>query len=192
METEETIDFEKLDEQEKMELARAGVYQHTFFEMWLLTLQAESNACGAPLTLGVANGILQAYPWLKHADLKEYRENRQELFGQAIQALDEVLGNKKKKIFSENIDDWAKHKKYYIELLAKWNLLVKEWDEDWTAAAEAGEPDPIGHAYIGDVSGLLLNPSEGIITGLKNLRGFEFLEEDNKKLNELMGVETDD
>ena len=187
------IDFESLTDEEIMDLAKQGFYRHTFFEMWETALNGHIETTLAPLTLDIASSILGAYGWLTHADLEGYREGRVELFEEARDTLLDILGDNKEKIYKESQGDWERHQELYVQLIAAWNLLVVEWGKQWEEIANSGEgPDPVAHAYIGDVSGILMSPQYGFIEGLKSLHDFDFTEANREMLNELMGVKTDD
>ena len=174
------------------EILEKGEYRHTFFEMWSLALEDQLRATEAPLDLNVASGILGSYPWLTHGDLNAYRTQRADLLREALAAMDTTLGEQRGKIFNESVEDWSRHKKLYMALIAEWNLLTISWGNGWTLIAQSGQPDPVGHAAIGDVSGLLLNNEYGIVEGLKTLKGFKFEDEDRKELNKMMGIDDDD
>ena len=184
-----TAETEELTPEKIQELMRMGVYQSTFFEMWQDALDNHIEVSDLPLDLNIAASILSAYQWLTHSDLQAYRAGRKDLLEQALATFYEVLGDKKDKIYKENKDDWTRHKNLYMELMAEWNKLAATWNNQWATVANSKQgPNPIAHAYIGEVSAILLNEEFGLIEGLKHLKDFSFSAEDREKMNELTGL----
>jgi len=182
---------EQATEPKDAEELEEGQYIHTFFQIWDNVLEGNIHAAEAPLALDVAASIIDSYPWLNHENVQQYRRERAALLKEAREIIFEILGTKKTKIYKENINDWKLHKDMYIELIARWNLLVSGWGNAWTEQAETA-PSATGHAAIGDVAGILLNPEYGFVEGLKTLKGFEFTVEDREALNEKMGLKNDE
>lgn len=176
--------------QETAEKLGQGEYEHTFLEMWETQLTGHIEATMAPLSLPVAANILNAYPWLTHATINDYRSLRASLLQEAFETFLDTIGDEddKKKRYKENVKDWPRHKELYMELIAAWNKMVSKWGDDWSEVAAATGPEGVSHAAIGDVSGLLLNNEYGLTEGLKTLKGFEFTQEDREKLDEMSGL----
>ena len=183
--------IEELDTANKIE---EGQYQHTFLEVWELTLDGHILATEAPLQLEVAAGILGAYPWLTHSDIPGYRSQRRDLLKEARETFLEIIGSKKykDKLYKELNEDWTRHKDLYMQIIAAWNQLTINWGKIWTANAEAGDLSGTAHAAIGDVSGVLLSTDYGLAESLKTLKGFSFTDEDREKLSKMTGLVEDD
>ena len=182
--TEEKIETEDFITEEALKNAQQGKFEHTMMEMWHSAIGNLINAASAPLNIEVASGILNAYPWLRHDDLQPYMADRVVRYKQALQVIEDVLGDQKEKVFSENENDWELHSDLYLQVMGKWNRLTIQWNDAWASK----KPHRVTHATIIDVSGQLLSPEYGFIEGLRNLAGFELTEELKQKLNEYAGV----
>lgn len=162
--------------------ASEGLYEHTFLEMWDTVLGNLITATKEPLELDVAASILQAYPWLDHSGINPYREKRVRYLEEAREVLTDVLGDQMVKLYTENENDWTLHKDIYIEILKGWKELTETWAHEWAVQAARTTPSKVDHAVIADVSGILLSPQYGLVEQLRNLKDFEFTEEDRNRL----------
>lgn len=198
--TNETL-LDELDiSAEEMENARNGIFKKTLLERWDYTLQSQINATLQPISLEIASDVLNTYPWLKHQNLPSYREDRMDLLLGAKRVLRTVLDEavdtddektrelRIEQIFSENEDDWIKHKDLYLQTIAGWNKLIRDASEDWSLAMNNDHLENIEsfHAAILDVAALLLNEGFGLLDGLRQLKDFEHSEETAARLAELM------
>lgn len=180
--------------EEEIRNSQAGIFKRTFLEMWGTSLVNNINASEAPITIELTSAILHNYDWLDHTTVQAYRARRVELMKEALQVLEDIIGDEKarKKLFEEAEGDWEKHRDMYLDIIAGWLRLTVKWTDAWTTrAVEEDYLDPVDHAAIIDVSAMLTNPDFGFVESLRNLAGFELSEEDRARLDAALKPEDD-
>ena len=180
--------------EEEIRNSQAGIFKRTFLEMWGTSLVNNINASEAPITIELTSAILHNYDWLDHTTVQAYRARRVELMKEALQVLEDIIGDEKarKKLFEEAEGDWDKHRDMYLDIIAGWLRLTVKWTDAWTTrAVEEDYLDPVDHAAIIDVSAMLTNPDFGFVESLRNLAGFELSEEDRARLDAALKPEDD-
>lgn len=173
--------------EEEFANAQAGRFQHTMLEMWGTALTNVIHSSRAPISIEIADTILRAYPFLTHENVNQYRAARADLAEKALEHLESILGKNKEKIFKETENDWALHQDMYIDVIGGWVLLTNQWGSDWSDEAMESTPNPVTHAAIGDIATMLLDQTNGLMQGIYNLEGFDWSDENAKRMTDLVG-----
>lgn len=163
--------------------AQTGVFEHTLFEIWEHQLDEYIAVNEGPLEISLADGLLRQWPWLSYADLQAYRDYRAVLLADIKTELLASYPKPAELLFQENADDWESHKDAFLEVLARWTALTRDWDQQWSELALTDRAKAVLHPAIADTAVLLSGPNS-LPEYLRDLKGFEITEVDGKQLEE--------
>jgi len=177
--------------QEAIQKAQTGQYETTMFQMWDETLQVAINQAKQPLSVSVALGLLRDYPWLRHKDLPMYLAERVKMLEEALRVLRKCYPKDPIELFAENKDDWKEHEQAYHSVLVGWTRASNRWHRRWEAIPLTRGDKGIIHAVVLDASALIIHPSAGLFTNVREMAGFSFSDAQHNANQVRISAETD-
>ena len=162
--------------------AQVGQYEHTLFEMWEDILFEAKRQIDGVVTIPLANGLLRQWPWMSMKDIPKYFKVRTRLLDEALEVLYAQFPKDKTELYTENVDDWPRHRDYYLDVVVEWTKLVNLWSDRWEELPLTHSDKAIEMAAISDTTALIVNPSTGLAEQIQNLAGFTVDEETAAKM----------
>lgn len=170
---EETFDEQSFYEAQKK--AEAGEYSTTLVEQWVLTLQNHIDNHGKKVQLGMAQGLLNQWPFLSHALIPMYMDQMEDLLQEALEEIETAIAEQPKSreaLFLENKMDFRLHKDLYREIIARFTALQQDWTDSW-ADMPWTDAKTVYHASISTAMAILAG-NYGLLIELRSLAEYNW------------------
>lgn len=184
----ETIEQPQLASVSDLPVADNPPSYHTILEVWDKVLEPARVEAKAKISPQWAVRITSTYPTLTFGDMGRF----QEIFYGMIEDLHEILkdqikGDTEAFTRTELEVDREENRNHYLALLTKWQVYILQCELDW----EWQDPDAaIKLAALSEVHKLFLG--EQGLTGHLEQIGFEFTEEDQENLSQVLAAVRDE
>lgn len=180
--TEHVTETIEIDEAEIPNLEEAlKAEKHTLLEIWQAILSNLEAAEDQGVTMQDAARILSAWPRLGVEDLTHYHGYYYALLRYIREVLDAEIA-RDPKAFEHVEDDAEANRDHYVRLLQDWQLLISQWQYDWTPDTEHAM---VVMAAIADAGSFVARPNGGLLSQLDGIN-FQFTDEDSAELAQLL------
>ena len=180
--TEHVTETIEIDEAEIPNLEEAlKAEKHTLLEIWQAILSNLEAAEAQGVTMQDAARILSAWPRLGVEDLTSYHSKYYAFLRDIREVLDAEIA-RDPKAFEHVEDDAEANRDHYVRLLQDWQLLISQWQYDWTPNADHAM---VAMAAIADAGSFVARPNGGLLSQLDGIN-FQFTDEDSAELAQLL------
>lgn len=152
----------QLSDQDRTDLKNMGIdpgaedapAERSLLTIWDEILKAGRRVGSDPIPMFVAAKVVASWPKLSYQDTVRYHELYHELLGTLHAALVEVIRTNPDAVNFVGLADAEENRELYIGLLVEWNLLLDDFEQNWSAASSQSH---IEVAAVVDVRGFVFS-----------------------------------
>lgn len=163
--------------------AEEGTFDHTLFEMFEHKLDEGIANMEKKASMNFCDAIMRGFPWLDFAGVDLYRHVHAERLKEIKSVMQALYPKPAKFLFKENVADWEKHKKAYIQLYISWTLMVQDWAVSWAELPADSRFKGAEMASITVATAMVIG-KDGMLEDLRGLNGWELTPEDKAVIDE--------
>lgn len=178
--------------QDAIRRANLGVYEHTILEHWSIILDEQIAGTSSALTMPLVDSMLRTWPYLSLSDIPSYLKMLNGKLVEIKDVLDLIIGDDRKKIFSEIDEDGSEHKELYKQAIGQWNALTNFWAEEWISIPLKNEKTKLIALVANSVATSIVHGQTGLVGYLGNLAGLNMTEEDERDITAIINGEARD
>lgn len=171
------------EEEETQEEDYGSPLSHTILEIWKEVLSNIDKEAALDITPQSSIALLASWPHLKVQEHSAYSKLYYTILKEFQQVVLDIIEENPTAL--KNIeDDNTENHDLYIEILGNWQLIAREWEDEWDASKEDSH---VYLAALADAINFVLS-SQGLVAHLDEI-SLQITEEDQKIMQGIIDEE---